>query len=268
MASKSVKSSPGRWRNSPHSRGRPALAGVYTSCSTSGRRVQMSVPRGRKSRPTWGRAGGRGRGGGRSSRQVGLDRRPQLKRVGTPTWVATRAPAPLTHAFHAATPQLGVPHSDPPQRRLKADTDARGAGERDVRQRACSLHALCRLLSAPTHVRLRSAEEHTVLSVVPSTRNAPAPPARSSCRRTGSPRRPLEAAPGRPSRCLQTRKCPAACSPAAPGGWVAVAQGGPKSVGAAPGRLHKVGTLRQCGPGGQPVGDAALPRHKAGGSLL
>ena len=52
MASKSVNTSPGRCRNSPHSSGRPGCAGVCTSCSTSGRRVQISVPRGRKSRPT------------------------------------------------------------------------------------------------------------------------------------------------------------------------------------------------------------------------
>lgn len=58
MCSKSVKISPGRWRNSPHSTGRPGWAGVYTSCRTSGRRVQISVPRGRKSLPTWRRGGG------------------------------------------------------------------------------------------------------------------------------------------------------------------------------------------------------------------
>ncbi len=54
IASKSVNTSPGRCRNSPYSSGLPGAAGVYTSCSTSGRRVQMSVPRGRKSRPTCG----------------------------------------------------------------------------------------------------------------------------------------------------------------------------------------------------------------------
>ena len=57
MASKSVNTSPGRCRNSPHSAGARSwcdawLYGVCTSCSTSGLRVQMSGPRGRKSRPT------------------------------------------------------------------------------------------------------------------------------------------------------------------------------------------------------------------------
>mmetsp|Transcript_43927 Transcript_43927/g.139975 ORF Transcript_43927/g.139975 Transcript_43927/m.139975 type:complete len:251 (-) Transcript_43927:118-870(-) len=48
---KSVNFCPGRWRNSPHSTPE-AVGGACTSCSTRGRRVQMSGPRGRKSRPT------------------------------------------------------------------------------------------------------------------------------------------------------------------------------------------------------------------------
>lgn len=46
---------PGRWRNSPHSSppsGESGRLGLCTSCRTSGRRVQISDPRGKKSRPT------------------------------------------------------------------------------------------------------------------------------------------------------------------------------------------------------------------------
>lgn len=44
---------PGRCRNSPHSSSVPSpLLFRCTNCSTSGRRVQISLPRGRKSRPT------------------------------------------------------------------------------------------------------------------------------------------------------------------------------------------------------------------------
>lgn len=54
MAAKSKNFFPGRWRNSPHSSPPSPLfpAVVWTSCRTSGRRVQMSDPLGRKSRPT------------------------------------------------------------------------------------------------------------------------------------------------------------------------------------------------------------------------
>ena len=52
IASKSVNISPGRCKNSPHSVGPSRAAGVCTSCNSNGRRVQISGPRGRKSRPT------------------------------------------------------------------------------------------------------------------------------------------------------------------------------------------------------------------------
>ena len=55
MAEKSKNFSPGRWKNSPHSRASPVLtsgSAMLYSCSTSGRRVTMPVPLGRKSRPT------------------------------------------------------------------------------------------------------------------------------------------------------------------------------------------------------------------------
>jgi len=53
MSEKSWNFLPGRWRNSPYSSsGASGLRLVWTSWRTSGRRVQMSLPRGRKSRPT------------------------------------------------------------------------------------------------------------------------------------------------------------------------------------------------------------------------
>jgi hypothetical protein len=54
MASKSVYVLPGLCRKSPYSAALPLSLGAFccTSCRMSGRRVQISLPRGRKSRPT------------------------------------------------------------------------------------------------------------------------------------------------------------------------------------------------------------------------
>ena len=51
ISSKSWKRLPGRCANSPHSLASPPSV-LCSSCSSSGRRVHMPAPRGRKSRPT------------------------------------------------------------------------------------------------------------------------------------------------------------------------------------------------------------------------
>ena len=165
MASKSVNTSPGRCRNSPHSSGRPGCAGVYTSCSTSGRRVQMSVPRGRKSRPTCAEAS-------RLKPQT-AGRRPR----------AASAHQRLQHAGLAA---------------------ALAADHRHLRQ----LQVARRDTRLPRRGGVRPARQLGSLGC--------AQPRRALARSCRARRRQLRARGALAAR-APGRRCPAACSPAAPG---------------------------------------------------